>query len=160
MTDNGFAAIGLHNPKNAINVGHVLRAADCYGANLVTIQGDRHSESLRTATDTTKAIYRIPVIRTADLRSVIPFNCVPVAVELVPNAESLVTYQHPRQAYYIFGAEDATLGQKVLSWCRDVIYVPTNHCMNLSATVNTVLYDRLAKQTQSANQQRDLCTVG
>lgn len=29
---------------------------------------------------------------------------------------------------------------------RDVVYVPTNGCMNLAATVNVVLYDRAAKQ--------------
>ncbi len=26
-----------------------------------------------------------------------------------------------------------------------VVYVPTRHCMNLAATVNVVLYDRLSK---------------
>ena len=30
-----------------------------------------------------------------------------------------------------------------------VIYVPANGCMNLAATVNVMLYDRLAKSAQS-----------
>ena len=64
----------------------------------------------------------------------------------VEGATSLVDYIHPERAFYIFGAEDATLGERVLSRCRDVIYVPTSGCMNLAATVNVVLYDRMAKQ--------------
>lgn len=47
----------------------------------------------------------------------------------------------------IFGPEDGTLGERVLSWCRDVVYVPTDRCMNLAATVNVILYDRAAKMT-------------
>ncbi len=46
----------------------------------------------------------------------------------------------------MFGPEDGTLGDDVLSWCRDVIYVPTRYCMNLAATVNVVLYDRMQKR--------------
>lgn len=92
-------------------------------------------------------IYRhIPLIRVDDLQSVIPFDCVPVAVDLLPGATPLQNYKHPRSAFYVFGPEDGTLGEKVLSFCRDKIYIPTTGCMNLAATVNVVLYDRLAKQ--------------
>ena len=58
----------------------------------------------------------------------------------------LPEYQHPERAFYIFGAEDATLGARVLDRCRDRVFVPTVRCMNLAATVNVVLYDRMAKQ--------------
>lgn len=37
----GFSAIGLVRPKYEENVGSVLRAAHCYGAAMVAIQGDR-----------------------------------------------------------------------------------------------------------------------
>jgi tRNA(Leu) C34 or U34 (ribose-2'-O)-methylase TrmL len=37
------------------------------------------------------------------------------------------------------------LGERVLSWCRDVVYIPTNGCLNLAACVNVVLYDRQSK---------------
>lgn len=33
-----------------------------------------------------------------------------------------------------------------MNGCRDIIYVPTNGCMNLAATVNVILYDRMAKE--------------
>jgi tRNA(Leu) C34 or U34 (ribose-2'-O)-methylase TrmL len=146
----GYAAIGLDHPKNPANVGGVLRAVGCYDAAAVFMTGKRFSKA---PTDVKKQWKHTPVIETEDLRLVIPFDCVPVAVDLIPGAKSLVDYRHPERAFYIFGAEDATLGERVLSWCRDVVYVPTNSCMNLAATVNVVLYDRMAKQRiQSATQ--------
>lgn len=138
----GFAAIGLDNPKCANNVGGVMRAAGCYGAAMVAISGHRMRN---VSTDVNKQWRTMPVIETEDLRLVIPYDCVPVAVDLVQGAQSLVAYTHPQRAFYIFGAEDATLGERVLSWCRDVVYVPTHGCMNLAATANVVLYDRLVK---------------
>ena len=80
-----------------------------------------------------------------NLKSVIPFDFVPIAVDLIEGATSLIEYEHPQRAFYIFGAEDATLGTRITSWCRDIIYVPTNRCMNLAAAVNVILYDRMAK---------------
>jgi tRNA(Leu) C34 or U34 (ribose-2'-O)-methylase TrmL len=99
----------------------------------------------RASTDTFKTYRHMPVIEVEDLKLVIPYDCVPVAVDLVPGAQCLTTYKHPKRAFYIFGPEDGTLGEGVLSWCHDVVYVPTDRCMNLAATVNVVLYDRMAK---------------
>jgi tRNA(Leu) C34 or U34 (ribose-2'-O)-methylase TrmL len=139
----GFAAIGLDNPKTSANVGSVLRAASVYGAAMVAVSGIRYR---RNNTDTTAAFKHIPFFQCQNLYQVIPYACVPVAVELAEGARSLFTYTHPESAFYIFGAEDATLGKRVLDWCRDIIYIPTpGPCMNLAATFNVVLYDRLAK---------------
>lgn len=136
-------AIGLNHPKNRINVGHVLRAAEAYGASMVAISGERLG--MKSPTNVSNTEKRIPVLRGDDLHELIPFGCIPVAVELIEGAEDLCTFIHPKNAFYIFGAEDATLGKDTLSWCKYVVYVPTNICMNLSACVNVVLYDRMAK---------------
>lgn len=141
--NKGFAAIGLDNPPNAINVGHVLRAATCYNAAFVVATGVRYRQS---ATDTTNYFKHSPLIKPQSLRDVIPHDCVPVAIDLIPGAIPLNEYDHPERAFYVFGAEDATLGNRVTEWCRDTVYVPTNGCMNLAATVNVVLYDGLAKE--------------
>ena len=139
----GYACIGLYQPKNPINIGAVLRAAGCYNAKSIFFTGNRFK---KVSTDTMKIYRHIPLIRVDDLQSVIPYDCVPVAVDLLPDAIPLQNYKHPRSAFYIFGPEDGTLGEKVLSFCRDKIYIPTTGCMNLAATVNVVLYDRLSKQ--------------
>lgn len=139
----GYAAIGLHMPKSALNVGSALRAAGCYGAAMVAASGQRYH---RASTDTQAAFRHLPLLQTDDLHSVIPFGCVPVAVDLIEGATPLPAYVHPERAFYIFGPEDGTLGNGVTSWCRDVIYIPTNYCMNLAACINVVLYDRMLKR--------------
>lgn len=139
----GYAAVGLHMPKTPSNVGSVLRAAHCYGVSMVAQTGDRYRGA---STDTMKAWRHLPLLQVDDLRAVIPRNCVPVAVDILPEARCLTSYTHPERAFYVFGPEDGTLGKAVTSWCRDVIYVPTAFCMNLAAAVNVVLYDRMAKE--------------
>ncbi|HEA19680.1 MAG TPA: TrmH family RNA methyltransferase [Pricia antarctica] len=138
----GYSCIGLDNPKTAVNVGCVLRAAGNYGSAMVAITGQRYKKS---KSDTMSQYRHIPLLHVENLKSVIPFDCVPVAVDLIEGATSLIEYEHPQRAFYIFGAEDATLGIRITSLCRDIIYVPTNRCMNLAAAVNVILYDRMAK---------------
>lgn len=145
---SGYAAIGLHRPKNAHNVGSAIRAAHCYSAAMLATSGQRYT---RSPLDTQKGYRHMPLIQCDNLYDVIPFDCVPVAVDLIADARPLHTYTHPERAFYIFGPEDSTLGKEVLSWCRDVIYIPTRDCMNLAATVNVVLYDRMAKRLKHQN---------
>lgn len=88
----------------------------------------------------------MPLLKVNNLHDVVPHDCVPVAVDLIDGAINLIDYDHPQRAFYIFGPEDGTLGSSITDWCRDIIYIPTKACMNLAATVNVVLYDRLSKQ--------------
>jgi tRNA(Leu) C34 or U34 (ribose-2'-O)-methylase TrmL len=146
MSARGFSSIGLVGPKKFSNIGGVMRAAHVYGASLIVIEGDRTRVS--DAQDTTKAWRSIPTLRLDDLFSGCPYDAVPVAVDLVDDAEPLPSFMHPERAFYVFGPEDGTLGTRHLSKCVRKIMVPTKFCMNLAATVNVVLYDRLAKQVK------------
>ena len=147
----GFAGIGLYMPKNDLNVGGAMRAAQCYEAGLVVIQGRRYWPM---STDTMKAYRSIPVIHgCVDLFENIPYGSRPVGVELVADAECLTTFKHPDNAFYIFGPEDGSLGDATLSRCTNIIKVPTAFCMNLASTVNVVMYDRLAKQLAKARMK-------
>jgi tRNA(Leu) C34 or U34 (ribose-2'-O)-methylase TrmL len=110
---------------------------------MMAVSGKRYQ---RHGSDTMKAWRHMPMIQCDDLYDVIPYGCVPVAVDIIEGAVSLVEYEHPERAFYVFGPEDGTLGGMTTCWCRDVVYVPTHACMNLAATVNVVLYDRMAKQ--------------
>lgn len=137
--------IALHNPKSGENVGGALRAAHIYGAAGVIVDGPRRNNLIKHPTNTMKAHLHVPVTWLDDLFDAIPYDCVPVAVDLVEGAAPLPGYKHPERALYVFGAEDATLGKATLDRCRDKIFVPMRGCMNLAACVNVVLYDRLAK---------------
>lgn len=138
----GYCLVGLDNVKSPVNLGAAMRAVGVYEASGLFFTGKRCKPG---PTDTMKHYRHIPLFNVDNLHDVIPFDCVPVAVELVSGAVPLITYKHPQRAFYIFGAEDNTLGKPILSWCRDIVYIPTNRCMNLAATVNVVLYDRLLK---------------
>jgi tRNA(Leu) C34 or U34 (ribose-2'-O)-methylase TrmL len=151
------AHIGLTDPKNPENVGAVMRAAGCYNASSVTYTGQRYNRAKARSnvlqTDTKNVVARIPLSHVESFKATLPSGAVPVAIELVEGASSLVDFVHPENAYYIFGPEDKSLTKDVVNWCQHVIYIPTVGCMNLAATVNVVLYDRLVKL--GANEQGD-----
>lgn len=143
MSNRGYFSIGLDNPKTPANIGGVLRAAGCYGSSFVAITGKRYQKH---SCDTTQQWRHMPFLRVDDLKTIVPYDCIPVAVELVPEAKSLIDFHHPERAFYIFGAEDNTLGDRILSWCPQKVMIPTRYCMNLAACVNVVLYDRMSKR--------------
>ena len=138
----GFCCIGLHNPKFTQNIGTVIRSCGNYNVDMIAISGTRYKHQ---CSDTQKVFKHTPLLQVSNLHDVIPFDCVPVAVDMIDGAHSIINYVHPERAFYIFGAEDETLGRTITDYCRDVIYIPTNHCLNLSVAVSTVLYDRIAK---------------
>lgn len=139
----GFALIGLDRPKTALNIGSALRNAHNFGARGLFVSGRRYDKS---ATDTLASYRHLPLTNVGSLLDVVPYDCVPVAIERHPAAQSLIHYTHPRSAFYIFGPEDGEVRSDILAKCRDVVIVPTEHCLNLAATVAIVLYDRLLKQ--------------
>lgn len=134
--------IGLYDPKNVKNIGSVLRAAGCFNAAGVCIQGSRYSHAI---TDTQRAYKHVPLFHVESLKSAIPYKATVVAVDLVEGAKNLISFVHPKSAYYIFGGEDITLPESILEFSNVRVQVPTDYCLNLAACVNVILYDRMAK---------------
>lgn len=134
-------SVGLDNIKNPINLGSAIRAVACFGGQTVHFSGKRMSPKCADVGHST----RVPVFHHDDIMQGIPQNHIPVAVELVGGAQDLRDFVHPRHAYYIFGAEDNTLGARVLSRCKWIVKIPSFCCLNLAACVNVVLYDRISK---------------
>ncbi|CBZ24920.1 conserved hypothetical protein [Leishmania mexicana MHOM/GT/2001/U1103] len=111
-----------------------------------------------------------------ELRSPSSSSVCVVAVELVEGAIPLPFYEHPfshptQQAtllrvekgatstvahlpmvFYVLGAEDGTLSaHHVQHDVDDVVFIPTTGSMNLAATVNVLLYDRLSKECRGVH---------
>ena len=137
--------LGLQGIKNKFNMGAALRATGCFGGDFVIVGGGRARDFAKSLGNTNNAHNKIPIFEIDNCVDLIPYDCVPVAIELVDSGVNLINYKHPKNAYYIFGAEDATLGKKTLEKVRDVVYIPTNGCLNLAASINVVLYDRIMK---------------
>ena len=141
--------IGLTNPKSPTNVGAVMRAAGCFRANAVFYTGERYNRARQFNTDTQNANLSIPLTRADSLLDCVTENMKVVCIELVEGAIPLSEFEHPPNAFYIFGPEDGTVSQRVIDKADAVVFIPTVGSLNLGATVNVVLYDRLAKSEHS-----------
>jgi tRNA(Leu) C34 or U34 (ribose-2'-O)-methylase TrmL len=145
-------AVALIDPKYPHNVGAALRACSCWGIGQLWWTGDRvtldvpHGQRLPRE-ERMKGYRSVQTAR--DDRFFDRFEAgsvTPVAVELRPDAESLVTFEHPEDALYVFGPEDGGLPKPVRRLCHRFVVIPTHHCLNLAAAVNVVLYDRRLKR--------------
>lgn len=148
LSEQETCHLGLINPKSPSNVGAVLRAAGCYGANKIFFTGKRYAYAKAHATDTKDRLQDIDLIQVESIFSLVSPSTKKIAIELVEGALPLPHYEHPDHAIYIFGPEDGSIPQDVIDQCDDVLYVPTTGCMNLAATVNVLLYDRLSKSSR------------
>lgn len=143
------AAIGLINPKSPENVGSVLRAAGCYGVKTIYYTGTRFERAAKYQLDTKQRSDTIALTGVSSLLAQRQPGQQLVCVELAEGAIPLPVFEHPEQALYVFGPEDGSIDQAIIDAADAVVYVPTIGCMNLAATVNVLLYDRLAKQQQA-----------
>jgi tRNA(Leu) C34 or U34 (ribose-2'-O)-methylase TrmL len=145
-------SIGLVNPKSPENVGSVMRAAGNFRVDSVFYTGDRYPRAIACNPDIprmSRSVSRdVPLTGVSCLLDHAAAGMKIVCVEFAMNATPLPEYQHPADAFYLFGPEDGTLSQEVIDRADAVVYVPTVGCMNLSATVNVLLYDRMIKSAQ------------
>ncbi len=143
--------IGLIDPKSPSNVGAVMRAAGCYRANEVRYTGVRFARAAKYHTDTQNSASQIPLLQVEDILAPTTVPMKVVCVEFVEGASLLTQFEHPENALYVFGPEDGSIAQSVIDRADSVVYIPTTGCMNLAATVNVVLYDRLSKLAPSGH---------
>jgi tRNA(Leu) C34 or U34 (ribose-2'-O)-methylase TrmL len=145
------AEIALIRPKYVQNLASTRRAAACLGADKVWYTGqrmgmdplvDRIPRELRM-----KAYDHIDVVHEDRIFDKTE-GMVPVAIELLPGSQNLFKFNHPVNALYVFGPEDGDIPPVVRRHCHHFVHVPMDEglCMNLAATVNIVLYDRLQKE--------------
>jgi len=140
--------IALTNPKSSSNVGGTMRAAGCYDAHKVVYSGERFNRAVRLAADTQKVHEIVPLQHYEDLLEALEPGMKLVCIDLIEGATPLPNFEHPNNAMYLFGPEDGTIKQQVINQADAVVYIPTIGCMNLAASVNVVLYDKLAKSKQ------------
>ncbi len=141
--NRGYSIVALTSPKCEDNVGGALRAAQAYGAAMVVVAAMRFKH---VRADTGKAYRHVPLLLEEDPLMVLPYQCEVVAVDKWERAEPLPEFVHPERAMYVFGPEDGWVPEHIRLTASHVVQVPTRYCMNLAATVNVVLYDRLAKE--------------
>lgn len=142
---NGYFAIGVFRGKTAHNIGTLWRTAYILGASYIfTIEG----KYKRQSSDVVRAWARIPLFQYKsfeDFLTSIPYDCHLIGVELDERAEMLHTFEHPKRAIYLLGAEDAGLPESVLERCQQIIRLPGNSSLNVGVTGSIIIHDRVSK---------------
>lgn len=149
MTTSGILLV---DPKFIHNVASAVRAASCFGSSCVTFTGTRAMEQMGTRLPREERMKAYQDVRwwcepsprpIEAVRRIMGLPFVPVAVELVPNAETLDdNFHHPENALYVFGPEDGSLRKGIRTACHRFVRIPSFHCMNLSAAAYVVLFHR------------------
>ena len=137
--------ICLTNPKSPTNVGGVLRAAGCFGADQILYTGNRYNIAKKYSTDTQSVADHIEFQHVDCFLETKPKDMPLICVDLVEGATPLPEFEHPDKAYYVFGPEDGSIKQSIIDQADHVIFMPTVGSLNLAASVNVLLYDRNAK---------------
>lgn len=154
----GFTSIGFISQKDVKNTGALLRAAHCYDAKLLVFQSPK--DVVHDYLNTSKAERQIPTIFTDDIKKCIPHGAKVVVIEVgVSASRPLTTFDHPEQAFYIFGPEGGSVPEDIIAIADEVVYVPTTICMNLACCANVVLYDRLLKSVPKGPEAREELTA-
>lgn len=146
-------AIYLHNPKYPHNLGQTIRACACFGINQIWWSGERVAQKIEglgriPREERMRGYADVRLLQSRRALDAFPDDVVPVALEFRPNSEKLPDFIHPKKAVYVFGPEDGSLDRGILSRCHRFVFIPTKHCVNLSAAVYMVLYDRMVKERQ------------
>jgi tRNA(Leu) C34 or U34 (ribose-2'-O)-methylase TrmL len=140
----GYFGIGAVLLKTEVNFGTMVRTAEAFGAAFCFTVGRRYKHQ---TSDTTKSCRHLPIFHYADLDEFwrhIPFDCVPVAVE-VGGAKLLPHLAHPRSAVYLLGPEDGNLPKEILERAPITVSIPAARCLNVATAASIVMYDRIAK---------------
>lgn len=144
-------AVILTNPKYIHNIGGTIRACSCFGIDTLMwtgkrIQIDPESKERIPREERMKGYRSVEWFQTDRPFDFLPPDAVPVAIELTESSEPMTTFEHPEKAVYVFGPEDGSVTQMVRRFCHRFVYIPTHHCVNLSAAVYMTLYDRRLKR--------------
>jgi tRNA(Leu) C34 or U34 (ribose-2'-O)-methylase TrmL len=150
------SAVVLENPKYPQNVGGALRACASFGIPEFYWSGERVIFNAQHLPRPERRKHYRQSVRFAQdqnaLERLIERGGIPVAVEVKPNAENLLFFEHPEKAIYVFGPEDGSLSKEILQVCHRFVFIPTHYCLNLAAAINVVLYDRRIKAMSSGNE--------
>ena len=145
MNKSGYFGIGVECMKNVINYGTLFRTAQIFEADFLFLIGKRFKMQ---SSDTMKSWRHMPLYEYKDFNDFNthrPYNCKLVGIELDEKATPIQQFKHPKQALYLLGAEDNGLSKEALKHCQELIVLPGERSLNVSACGSIVLYDRISK---------------
>jgi tRNA G18 (ribose-2'-O)-methylase SpoU len=148
-----YFEIGIYNSKWVQNLGTLWRSAYQLGAAGIFTIGKRY----RNQPSDTLAVYKQIPLRNYDdfdhFHKSLPQGTVLVAIE--QGGTPLSQFNHPKQAIYLLGAEDAGLPEEVLKKCHATVSLQavTRTAYNVSVAGSIVLYHRIFGIEKNRNNQ-------
>ena len=97
MKSRGYCCVALVNPKTNSNIGSTLRNCGVYDAAALFIEGKRYRKH---AADTQKRWKHMPFFQVENVVDNIPYDCIPIGVEICDRATSIHNFVHPERAFY------------------------------------------------------------
>lgn len=141
----GYFGIGCFGMKTDMNYGSLFRTAQIFGADFIFLIGPRFKKQ---STDTVASYRNMPLYEFKtfeEFNDHRPYDCKLIGVELTESARKIETFNHPKQAIYLLGAEDHGLPKRILDYCQHVIALPGESSLNVAVAGSIVLYDRIIK---------------
>lgn len=145
LARTGYYGIGVVGAKNQANLGTLWRSAFQLGAAVLFTVGTRYKSQ---PTDTVHAISRLPLFELDDWHAFAewaPRGAKYVAVEF--GGTPLEEFEHPHNAIYLLGSEDAGLPNSVVRAAHEVVSLSSERyaSYNVAVAGSLVMYDRQAK---------------
>lgn len=142
---NGYFGIGVVNTKNQANVGTLWRSSYQLGASFIFTIGTRYRHA---PTDTVRATQRLPMFQHDSWNDFVegaPRGARWVAVEM--GGTPLEEFEHPLDAVYILGSEDAGIPKTILRACHSVVSLRAERyaSYNVAIAGSLIMYDRQSK---------------
>lgn len=137
----GHYGVGIYEPQSTINVGTIVRAAGCFGADYVVSIGKEYDGSQADV-----GHYRhIPVFNFPNwenFENSIPKNSEIVLVDYDPSAYDIDEFQNPERAAYMIGSEGSGFPQEILEKGYRSVYINSEFCLNAAMAASVVLRER------------------
>lgn len=141
IEDPPLPGFGIYNPKDAANLGHILRSAQAFGIPFVYQVGGTVTWR-KIKTDVTKAARWLITGEYDSLEHLkAEFPGVPIiGVEISPKSKSIKDFKPARNSLFLFGREDEGIPQEILSKLDEVISIPTVVSLNVGITSAIVMF--------------------
>ena len=141
----GYYGIGIFQHKRDHNIGTLWRSAYIMGASYIFTIGKNYKKQ---TSDVLKTWSRIPLFHYEtfeDFKKSVPYDCQVVGIELDDRSVPIDSFEHPKRAIYLLGAEDNGLPEYALDYCHHLIQLPGDYSLNVAVTGSIVLHDRVRK---------------
>lgn len=145
VKEDGFFGIGIFQVKRGENIGTLWRSAFILGASFIFTIDKKYKKQQSDVLQSWKNIPLFHYDTFDEMYKALPYNSQLVAVEMEEESKSLSSFEHPKRAVYLLGAEDNGLPKDILDKCHYKVHLEGSHSLNVAVAGSIVLHDRITR---------------